>query len=326
MSQLLEALLAAAAAGERRALARLISLVEDEDPAAAAVSDWALARSGGAYRIGVTGPPGAGKSSLLDGLLRAYRARGLRLAALAVDPSSAFTGGALLGDRIRMHEAARDPEIFIRSLGSRGSLGGLARQTEAVADLLDAAGAERILIETLGVGQSELDIVENCFSTVVVLTPESGDGIQMMKAGLLEIGDLFVINKADREGAAALAMELEASLMRRGALDGWRPPVLQCVATEDRGVAELVEAIEQHRDFLTREGRLDLRRREQLARRLRAAVEARLSAALWTAERERALEQAVALVMEGRIGFAAQVAALTPTALAPVGAPPAGQS
>ena len=321
MSEPLADLLAAAAAGDRRALARLISLVEDEAPEAAAVGDWALAASGGAYRIGVTGPPGAGKSSLLDGLLRAYRARGLRLAALAVDPSSAFTGGALLGDRIRMHEAARDPEIFIRSLGSRGSLGGLARQTEAVADLLDACGAERIFIETLGVGQSELDIVENCFTTVVVLTPESGDGIQTMKAGLMEIGDLFVINKADREGAAALAMELEASLMRRGALDGWRPPVLQCVATADRGVAELVEAIEQHRDFLTREGRLDLRRREQLARRLRAAVEARVAAAIWTAERERALELGVARVMEGRIGFAAQVAALTPAGLAPLAKP-----
>jgi len=322
MTQGLAAQMAAAAAGDRRALARLISLVEDEAPQAAAVSDWALGASGGAYRVGVTGPPGAGKSSLLDGLLRRYRTQGLRLAALAVDPSSAFTGGALLGDRIRMHEAARDPEIFIRSLGSRGSLGGLARQTEAVADLLDACGAERIFIETLGVGQSELDIVENCFSTVVVLTPESGDGIQMMKAGLLEIGDLFVINKADREGAAALAMELEASLMRRGALDGWRPPVLQCVATQDRGLVELEAAIEHHRDFLTREGRLDLRQREQLARRLRAAVEARVTEALWTADRVRAVEKGVALVMEGRTGFAAQVAALTPAGLAALIAPP----
>ncbi len=258
MTPELEARCAAARAGDRRALARLISLVEDEAPAAAALNDWALAAGGGGYRIGVTGPPGAGKSSLLDGLLRRYRAQGLKLAALAVDPSSAFTGGALLGDRIRMHEAARDPEIFIRSLGSRGSLGGLARQTEAVADLLDACGAERIFIETLGVGQSELDIVENCFTTVVVLTPESGDGIQTMKAGLMEIGDLFVINKADREGAPALAMELEASLMRRGEpWTGWRPPVLQCVATQDRGLDELVAAIEQHCDFLTREGRLD---------------------------------------------------------------------
>lgn len=326
MKPTLEALFVACAAGDRRALARLISLVEDEAEAAPAIEDWALARSGGAFRIGVTGPPGAGKSSLLDGLLRSYRERGLRLAALAVDPSSAFTGGALLGDRIRMHEAARDPEIFIRSLGSRGSLGGLARQTEAVADLLDAAGAERILIETLGVGQSELDIVENCFTTVVVLTPESGDGIQTMKAGLMEIGDLFVINKADREGAAALAMELEASLMRRGALDGWRPPVLQCVATQDRGLVELVAAIEGHRGFLEREGRLELRRREQFARRLRAAVEARVSAAIWTPERERALEAGVALVMEGRIGFVAQIAALTPANLQELAGPPTGQT
>ena len=325
MSAELDARMAAATAGDRRALARLISLVEDEAAEAATVGDWALAASGNAYRVGITGPPGAGKSSLLDGLLRRYRTRGLKLAALAVDPSSAFTGGALLGDRIRMHEAARDPEIFIRSLGSRGSLGGLARQTEAVADLLDACGAERIFIETLGVGQSELDIVENCFSTVVVLTPESGDGIQMMKAGLLEIGDLFVINKADREGAAGLAMELEASLMRRGAAEGWRSPVLQCVATQDRGLDELVAAIEQHRDFLAREGHLELRRRAQLARRLRAAVEARVSAAIWTDERERAVEKGAALIMEGRIGFAAQVAALTPAALAPLAAPPAEQ-
>jgi LAO/AO transport system kinase len=275
--------------------------------------------------VGITGPPGAGKSSLLDGLLRAYRARDLRLGVLAVDPSSPFTGGALLGDRIRMHEASRDAGVFIRSLGSRGSLGGLSARTEAVADLLDAFGHERIFIETVGVGQSELDIVENCYSTVVVLTPESGDGIQTMKAGLMEIGDLFVVNKADRDGAERLAGELEATLSARGPREGWLPPVLRTVASSGEGLESLSDGIEEHRAFLEREGRLALRRRDAVLRRARAAVDAAVGAALWgDGQRMRAVETGVAKLLDGRIGFDALVAAALPADLSCLDAAPDG--
>ena len=318
MTAAIEALLRDFEAGRPRALARLISLIEDEAPGARELEAWALARAGQGYRVGMTGPPGAGKSSLLDGLLRAYGARGLRLGVLAVDPSSPFTGGALLGDRIRMHEASRDAGVFIRSLGSRGSLGGLSARTEAVADLLDAFGHARIFIETVGVGQSELDIVENCFSTVVVLTPESGDGIQTMKAGLMEIGDLFVVNKADRNGAERLAGELEATLSGRGPREGWLPPVLRTVATDadGRGVEALVDAIESHREFLAREGRLALRRHEAIARRARAAVDAAVGVALWgDGNRMRVVENGVAKLLDGRIGFDALVSSALPADL-----------
>jgi len=302
--------------GEKRAAARLISLVENEAPGARDLLTRLLPRCGGAYRVGVTGPPGAGKSSLLDRLLLDYRGRGCSLGVVAVDPSSPFTGGALLGDRIRMNEAALDPEIFIRSLGSRGSLGGLSRQTEAVVDVLDAFGKERVFIETVGVGQSELDIVENCFTTVVVLVPESGDGIQTMKAGLMEIGDLFVVNKADREGADRLVNELDATLEGRGPVEGWRPPVLRSSAVSGEGVAEVAEAIESHREFLTREGRLGLRRRETLMHRLREAVQERIGEALWAGgERERALEKGVAKLLNGQLSFDALVASVLPERL-----------
>lgn len=310
-------LLAAFERGEKRAAARLISLLEDDPAGARQLLDRLLARCGGAYRIGVTGPPGGGKSSLLDRLLLEYRGRGYSLGVVAVDPSSPFTGGALLGDRIRMREAALDPDIFIRSLSSRGSLGGLSRQTEAVVDVLDAFGKERIFIETVGVGQSELDIVVNCFTTVVVLVPESGDGIQTMKAGLMEIGDLFVVNKADREGAERLEAELNATLAARGAVKGWRPPVLRSSALTGEGIVELADALESHRDFLLREGRLTLRRREALLRRLKEAVNERVGASVWAeGRREAVLERGVAKLLNGQLSFDALVASVLPANLA----------
>ncbi len=299
--------------GEKLAAARLISMVEDEKDGYRELLGSLLPRTGAGYRIGFTGPPGAGKSTLLDQVVLDYRRRGLTVGVVAVDPSSPFTGGALLGDRIRMHHAALDPEVFIRSLGSRGSIGGLSQQTEGVVDILDAFGKERIFVETVGVGQSELDIIENTYTTVVVLVPESGDGIQTMKAGLMEIADLFVINKADREGAELLEMELESTLDGRRSLDGWRPPVLKTCATEGEGVADVTGAIEAHHDFMTREGRLSLRRREILLRRLKEHVEGQLAAALWLGGgRERDLERGVAKLLEGRLSFDQLAASVLP--------------
>ena len=311
-----DALLAQLLEGRKLAAARLISLVEDEAPGYRDLLARLLPLTGEGYRVGVTGPPGAGKSSLLDEMVVGTRNRGLSVGVVAVDPSSPFTGGALLGDRIRMRKAAEDPDVFIRSLGSRGSLGGLSRQTEGVVDVLDAFGKERIFIETVGVGQSELDVIEPTYTTIVVLVPESGDGIQTMKAGLMEIGDLFVVNKADREGADLLETELETTLDARPALDGWRPRVLRTCATRGEGVEALLDAVEEHRAFLMREGRLSLRRREILMRRLRAAVEDRLTAAAWAGgRRERALEMSLAKLVSGQLSFETLVDTVLPLTL-----------
>jgi len=215
LSRAQSALLADFRAGKRTALARVITLVENERPGFRAILSELNGALGRAHRIGITGPPGAGKSTLTGRLAAAFREAGETVAIVAVDPTSPFTGGALLGDRIRMNEIALDPGIFIRSMATRGSLGGLAVTTNEVIDVLDAFGFDRILIETVGVGQSELDIAAAADSTVVVLVPESGDGIQAMKAGLMEIADLFVVNKADRPGAERLAREVEIMLHLR---------------------------------------------------------------------------------------------------------------
>ncbi len=199
-------------AGKRLALSRAISLVENAGPGFDALLSELHASTGRAHRIGVTGPPGAGKSSLAAALVQRYRARGETVGIVAVDPSSPFTGGALLGDRIRMNELATDPGVFIRSMASRGSLGGLALATKEVADVLDAFGFDRVLLETVGVGQTELDVASAADTTIVVLTPESGDAVQAMKAGLMEISDVFVVNKSDRPGAERLAREIEQML------------------------------------------------------------------------------------------------------------------
>src|SRR5690606_12938338 len=208
-------LLARFEAGERAALARLISMVENEREAAAALLDALHPRLGRAHRIGITGPPGAGKSTMTAALVAGYRRAGEQVAVVAVDPTSPFTGGALLGDRIRMNELATDPGVFIRSMATRGALGGLALATKEVADVLDAFGYDRVLIETVGVGQSELDIAAAADTTIVVLVPEAGDAIQAMKAGLMEVADLYVVNKADRPGADRLAREIEVMLNLR---------------------------------------------------------------------------------------------------------------
>lgn len=271
-------LVAEARRGQARAVARLISLVEDASPVLREVMAELAPHTGQAYVVGLTGPPGVGKSTSTSALVSAYRALGKRIGVLAVDPSSPFSGGALLGDRIRMQEHATDPDVFIRSMASRGHLGGLAWATPQALRVLDAAGCDVILIETVGVGQSEIEVASAADTTVVLLAPGMGDGIQAAKAGILEIGDVYVVNKADRDGAQTTARELNHMLSlgpSRGAGE-WRPPILKTVASRGEGLDEVVEALEKHRGWMAGNGVLDARRR----RRARAEVEAIALAAL----------------------------------------------
>lgn len=265
-------LIARTLAGERVPLARAISWVENEHPGSDELLDSCFAASGRAFRLGITGPPGAGKSTLVTRIAQEYRRRGETVAVVAVDPTSPFSGGALLGDRVRMMELAGDPGVFIRSMATRGSMGGLAVHTAQVCDVLDAAGFSRILIETVGVGQSELEVAQTADTTAVVLVPESGDGVQAMKAGLMEIADLFVINKADREGADRAGFAIRSALELRAHSHGWDLPVLLTVASQGEGVCELVDKFEAHLVFLQSGGLLDQRRRERLDQRIEELV------------------------------------------------------
>ncbi|HEX6367744.1 MAG TPA: methylmalonyl Co-A mutase-associated GTPase MeaB [Longimicrobium sp.] len=298
-------------AGQRTALARAISIVENGRPGFERILHQLHADMARAHRIGVTGPPGAGKSTLTSKLALELRKRDERIGIVAVDPSSPFTGGALLGDRIRMNNISTDPGIFIRSMASRGHLGGLATTTKEVADLLDAYGYDRVVLETVGVGQSELEIAGTADTSVVVLVPESGDSIQAMKAGLMEVADVFVINKADRPGADRLAQELELMLhmrlgeapsnaghhgvslksVQKAAREGlrvradesgtWAIPVLKTVAQSGEGIEELARTLDRHRVYLQDSGELSRRRQARLAERVRAVVERRLQRLAW---------------------------------------------
>ena len=233
--------------GEASAVARAISKIEDRSEDAAALMKQIYPLSRGGLVIGITGAPGAGKSSLVDKLALLYRQRGERVGIVAVDPSSPFSGGAILGDRIRMQTLGLDKDVFIRSMATRGNLGGLARATVDAVAILDAAGYSKVIVETVGVGQDEVEIVKAADISVVVLVPGMGDDIQAIKAGIMEIGDIFVINKADREGVYATEKEIEALLSLSPREDGWHPPVVKTIATESRGIAELANAIEGFR-------------------------------------------------------------------------------
>jgi len=265
-------------AGDRLALARLITLMENRAPAVPEVMRRVHGRTGRAYVLGITGPPGSGKSTLVDRLTALLRAEGVSVGIIAVDPSSPFSGGAVLGDRIRMQSHALDPEVFIRSMATRGSLGGLARATGDVIKLLDAFGKQWILIETVGVGQTELDIIKRADTTVVVLVPESGDGIQTMKAGLMEVADVFVVNKADRNGAAPLMSALRfMAHLHRGSPEApkdidWEIPVLATEAQNGVGIEELLKQIRRHRELLESSGALDKRRQVRRRGELRAIL------------------------------------------------------
>jgi len=259
-------------AGNRRAAAKLISRIEAGDASVVPIVQCLYARGGRSPVLGITGPPGAGKSSLVDQLIDRYRNRGQRVAVLAVDPSSPFTGGAILGDRVRMGRHNSDPGVFIRSMAARGHLGGLASATRDTLTVLDAMGVDRILIETVGVGQSEIDILRHAQTVVIVQTPAGGDAVQAVKAGLMEVGDVFVVNKADTAGADRTVAVLRDSVEFRYGMKGaeiWKPPIIKTQASDGRGVDELVEAIEAHcRHFVTYP--------EQWALRLRSQVRALL--------------------------------------------------
>ncbi|MDT5270696.1 MAG: GTPase [Acidobacteriota bacterium] len=236
-------------AGEPRAVARSISIVEDGTVGASELMRGVFPHTGRGLVVGITGSPGAGKSSLVDKLAGLYRARGERVGIVAVDPSSPFSGGAILGDRIRMQALGLDPGVFIRSMATRGNLGGLARATVDAVAILDAAGFQKVVVETVGVGQDEVEIVKTADVSVVVLVPGMGDDIQAIKAGIMEIGDVFVINKADRDGVLRTEKELEALLSLAERPDGWSPPIVKTVATKNKGIEELAAAIESYREF-----------------------------------------------------------------------------
>jgi LAO/AO transport system kinase len=295
------------------ALARAVSIVENQRPGIDEVLGRLHPRLGRARRIGITGPPGAGKSTITALLTREFRNAGLTVGIVCVDPTSPFTGGALLGDRVRMESVSLDEGVFIRSMATRGSLGGLAASTREVADVLDGFGFDRVIIETVGVGQSELDVARTADSTMVVLVPESGDSIQTLKAGVMEIADIFVVNKSDRPGADRLRNDVELMLgLRKGTSyanmpahhgvdlkriknparvareesrepepQRWTPPVLRAVAAKGEGIAEIADALDRHFGYLERTGELRQRRRERIVERVVEVAERRMRRRLW---------------------------------------------
>jgi LAO/AO transport system kinase len=264
-------------AGDVRAISRAITAIENSAPEAEELLRRLFPATGKSWLVGVTGAPGTGKSTLVDRLAALYRREKQSVGIIAVDPSSPFTGGAILGDRVRMQGHATDAGIFIRSMATRGFLGGLARSTADVALLLDAAGKQQILIETVGVGQDEIEIVRLADCTVVVLVPGLGDEVQAMKAGLMEIGDIFVINKSDREGVDRFEQQLKAMLMLSPERDGWHPAVVRTVATENKGTDELAAAIASYRQWLERSGRRLAQKVSNWKQRLLELLEARMA-------------------------------------------------
>jgi len=273
MSDLVEELLA----GKHRALARVISKIEDRSPGYRDIVSELHRHTGGADVIGVTGSPGAGKSTLVDKVAAAYRDRDLTVGVIAIDPSSPFTGGAVLGDRIRMGSNTGDMDVFFRSMSARGSLGGLSTATTDAVTALDAFGKDKIIIETVGAGQNEIDIVRTADTVAVLVPPDSGDDVQMLKAGILEIADLFAVNKADLDGADRTVQQLTEMLHygdRRDAEDGWEPPVIETVANSGEGVEAFTSAIDEHLSYLDESGQRDEKKRSRYEAEIRTLLRA----------------------------------------------------
>ncbi|MFI5983238.1 methylmalonyl Co-A mutase-associated GTPase MeaB [Streptomyces sp. NPDC051555] len=296
-------LVAQAREGRPRAVARLISLVEGASPQLREVMAALAPLTGGAYVVGLTGSPGVGKSTSTSALVSAYRRAGKRVGVLAVDPSSPFSGGALLGDRVRMSDHASDPGVYIRSMATRGHLGGLAWSAPQAIRVLDAAGCDVVLVETVGVGQSEVEIASQADTSVVLLAPGMGDGIQAAKAGILEIGDVYVVNKADRDGADSTARELNhmLSLGESRGPGSWRPPIIKTVAARGEGIDEVVEALEKHRAWMDERGVLEERRRARAAREVETIAITELRARLADLHGDARLDALAARVAAGEL-------------------------
>jgi LAO/AO transport system kinase len=296
------ALVDSARAGSPRSVARLISLVEDGHPALREVMAALAPRSGTAHVIGITGSPGVGKSTSTNALVGAFRARGQRVGVLAVDPSSPFSGGALLGDRVRMQDHALDPEVYIRSMASRGHLGGLSWTTPQALRVLDAAGCDVVLVETVGVGQSEVEVAGLADTTIVLLAPGMGDGIQAAKAGILEIGDVFVVNKADREGADATVRDIRhmISLGDRTEPGLWRPPVVKTVAARGEGIDEVMEALDKHVAWMEHTGTLRERRVRRAGDEIESIALQQLRARMGDLRHGNGVDELAAEVVDGR--------------------------
>jgi len=279
---------------ERLAITRALSFVENSPMEDMALTDQLFPHLGKAYRVGITGPPGAGKSSLVDRLIQFWRSQDKKVAVILVDPTSPFTGGAILGDRVRMGRHYADKGVFIRSMATRGSQGGLALRAQDAADVFDAAGFDVVLYETVGVGQVELDVAQAADTTVVVLVPESGDDIQAMKAGLMEIADLFVINKADRQGANQSFAQIQSMLEMRHPEEGlWPAQVVKTSALKDEGISDLSQALEAHQIFLTKHGVMEQNLKDRLRLKIKARVEDQILGQFWTSEKRNMLEKAL---------------------------------
>lgn len=268
--------------GDRIATGRIISKVENNSPEKAELLSQLFPYTGKAFILGVTGPPGSGKSTLVDVMTDHFRERNLTVGVIAVDPTSPFSGGAILGDRIRMQQHALDEGVFIRSMGTRGQMGGLARATREAIKVLDAFGRDLIIVETVGVGQSELDIMAAADTTLVVLNPGTGDSIQAIKAGIMEIADIFIINKCDHDGADSLFTEVSAALdLNYRNYQEWRPPIIKTSAIDGRGISDLIEAVDSHREYAASSGEFARRRTQRFKAEITETVEKYLVDSLW---------------------------------------------